>query len=178
MYFGENDTQSELYIPEDRENVNFDNFTGFEKSVKKFYDSPRNFENSNKPFFDAIVYGIMHTVGKNKIILKERDKVNYEGLIVEGNMKPDKKRQGIFLEKFENLIDIKDEIQLDRNLFGFFNRCFLVNELLSKYNYFLKFYERRDKFRFLMNKKLERKNKVTRDFSSSVIEKFNGYEAI
>ena len=120
----------------------------------------------------------MHTVGKNKIILKERDKVNYEGLIVEGNMKPDKKRQGIFLEKIENLIDIKDEIQLDRNLFGFFNRCFLVNELLSKYNYFLKFYERRDKFRFLMNKKLERKNKVTRDFSSSVIEKFNGYEAI
>ena len=178
MYFGENDTQSELYIPEDRENVNFDNFTGFEKSAKKFYDSPRNFENSNKPFFDAIVYGIMHTVGKNKIILKERDKVNYEGLIVEGNMKPDKKRQGIFLEKIENLIDIKDEIQLDRNLFGFFNRCFLVNELLSKYNYFLKFYERRDKFRFLMNKKLERKNKVTRDFSSSAIEKFNGYEAI
>ena len=79
---------------------------------------------------------------------------------------------------YGELIDVKDEIQLDRTLFGFFNRCFLVIELLSKYDYFLKFYERRDKFRFLINKKIERKNKVTRDLSSSAIEKFNGYELI
>ena len=37
MYFGENETQSELYIPEDSENVNFDNSTGFTISVKQFY---------------------------------------------------------------------------------------------------------------------------------------------
>ena len=79
---------------------------------------------------------------------------------------------------YRDLIDVKDEIQLDRTLFGFFNRCFLVIELLSKYDYFLKFYERRDKFRFLINKKIEGKNKVTRDLFSSVIEKFNGYEII
>ena len=54
----------------------------------------------------------------------------------------------------------------------------MVNELLLKYNYFLKFYERRDKFRFLINKKEERKNKVTGVLSSSVIEKFNGCEII
>ena len=35
MYFGENDTQPEPYFAEDRENVDFDNFTGFAKSVKK-----------------------------------------------------------------------------------------------------------------------------------------------
>ena len=79
---------------------------------------------------------------------------------------------------YGDLIDVKDEIQVDRTLFVFFNRCFLVIELLSKYDYFLKFYERRDKFRFLINKKIERKNKVTRDLSSSAIEKFNGYELI
>ena len=92
MYFGENETQSELYIPEDSENVNFDNFTGFTKSVKKFYKSLQSFENSDNPFFNTIVYGLIHTVAKKKINLKERDKINYEGLIVEGKIKPDKEK--------------------------------------------------------------------------------------
>ena len=72
------------YIPEVRENVNFDNFTGFEKSVKKFCNLLRSFENSDNSFFDAIVYGLMHTVAKKKINLKEGDKIIYEQLIVEG----------------------------------------------------------------------------------------------
>ena len=38
MYFGENDTQPEPYFAEDRENFDFDNFTGFAKSVKKLYN--------------------------------------------------------------------------------------------------------------------------------------------
>ena len=122
----------------------------------------------------------MYTGAEKKINLKERDKTNYEGLIVEGKIEPERKKtKDIFGENlYGDLIDVKDEIQLDRTLFGFFNRCFLVIELLSKYDYFLKFYERRDKFRFLINKKIERKNKVTRDLSSSAIEKFNGYELI
>ena len=99
IYFGEDDTQLEHYIPEVRENVNFDNFTGFKKSVRKFCNLLRSFENSDNPFFDAIVYGLMHTVAKKKITLKEVDKINYEQLIVEGKIKPNKKTQGIFLDK-------------------------------------------------------------------------------
>ena len=130
--------------------------------------------------FSVIQYGLTYTGAEKKINLKERDKTNYEGLIVEGKIEPDRKKaKDIFGENlYGDLIDVKDEMQLDRTLFGFFNRCFLVIELLSKYDYFLKFYERRDKFRFLINKKIERKNKVTRDLSSSAIEKFNGYELI
>ena len=122
----------------------------------------------------------MYTGAEKKINLKERDKTNYEGLIVEGKIESDRKKaKDNFGENlYRDMIDVKDEIQLDRTLFGFFNRCFLVIELLSKYDYFLKFYEQRDKFRFLINKKIERKNKVTRDLFSSVIEKFNGYEII
>ena len=60
---------------------------------------------------------------------------------------------------YADLIDVKGEIQLDSTLFASFHRCFLVSELLSNYNYFLKFYERRDKCRFLKNKKVERNNK-------------------
>ena len=33
-------------------------------------------------------------------------------------------------------------------------------------------------FRFLIQKKVQGKNKVTRNLSSSVLEKFNGYEMI
>ena len=43
---------------------------------------------------------------------------------------------------------------------------------------FLKFFERRDVFRFLIQKKVQGKNEVTRNLSSSVITKFNGYEVI
>ena len=57
----------------------------------------------------------------------------------------------------EDILEIKDEIQFDKTSFGFFNRCFKVNEILSKYNSFLKFFERRDKYRFLIQKKVEKK---------------------
>ena len=51
MFFCTGDTQPELYDPEDRESVKFNKFEGFEKYVKKFMDTLRNFENSGKPFF-------------------------------------------------------------------------------------------------------------------------------
>ena len=36
LYFGEEDKQPELYGPENRDSIEFDKFSGFEKSVKKF----------------------------------------------------------------------------------------------------------------------------------------------
>ena len=41
MFFGTEDTQPELFAPENREYVGFDKFEGFEKSVKKFKDTLR-----------------------------------------------------------------------------------------------------------------------------------------
>ena len=45
-YFGEDNTQPELYDPEDRNFVDFDKFDGFEKSVKKFKGTLKNFIDS------------------------------------------------------------------------------------------------------------------------------------
>ena len=42
----------------------------------------------------------------------------------------------------------------------------------------MKFYERRDEYRYLIKKEASGENKITRDLSSSVIEKFNGYKII
>ena len=77
-----------------------------------------------------------------------------------------------------NLLEIKCHIKLEWTRFGYFDRCFLANQVLAKYNFFLKFFERRDMFRIFIRKKVQEKNEVTRNRSSSVIEKFNGYEMI
>ena len=78
---------------------------------------------------------------------------------------------------YNDLLEIKND-KLDGAIFGYFERCFLANQVLAKYN-FLKFFERRNMFRFQIKKKVEGKNQVTRSFSSYVIEMFiemfNGY---
>ena len=79
---------------------------------------------------------------------------------------------------FNDLKEIEEEIKLERTLSGYFNRCFKLNEVLAKHNYFLKCFERRDMYRFLIKKKVQGKNEVTRNLSSLVLEKFNGYEMI
>ena len=52
--------------------------------------------------------------------------------------KPERERaKEVLGEKFyEELFEIKEEIKLDRTAFGFFNKCFLVNQPISKYGYF------------------------------------------
>ena len=58
--------------------------------------------------------------------------------MTDGKEKPQLKRaKEILGEKFyEELSEIKEEIKLDRTEFGFFNKCFLANQLLSKHGYF------------------------------------------
>ena len=56
----------------------------------------------------------------------------------QGKEKPKRERaKGVLEEKFDKeLFEIKEEIKLDRTACGFFNKCFLVNQLISKYDYF------------------------------------------
>ena len=96
-------------------------------------DTLQNFENADNPFFDSIVYSVMFRISEGKVAL-EKNKAN------------DVLRKDFY----EGLVEIKDDIQLDKTLFGFFNRCFLVKKVLAKHNFFLTFFERRDKFRFLI----------------------------
>ena len=102
----------------------------------------------------------MHTMTKGKVL--DKNKAKYV----------------LGIDVYSGLVEIKDDIQLGRSLFGYFNICFLANQVLAKYNFFLKLFKRTDKFRFLIKKKVESKNKVTRNLSSSVLEKFNGYEIV
>ena len=132
--------------------INFQNLKDLSKTLK---------EGTDNPFFDATIFGLV-------TYLTEGEKENDWGKIQEtiGN------------DFYNDLLEIKDDIKLDRSIFGFFDRCFRANQVLAKHNFFLKFFERRDDFRFQIKKKVEGKNQVTRNLSSCVLEKFNGYEII
>ena len=49
---------------------------------------------------------------------------------------------------------------------------------ITKKNLFLQVYEQRDKFRYIIKKGVQGKNKVIRDLSSSVIKKFDSYDIL
>ena len=44
--------------------------------------------------------------------------------------------------------------------------------------FFLRLYDRRNKFRYQLKQNLKEKNKMKRELSSCVIQKFNGYELL
>ena len=75
-------------------------------------------------------------------------------------------------------MDIESETLLYKTLFEFFDRCYLINDVLANHGFFLKFFERRNVYRFLIKKKVQGKHEVTRNLSSGILEKFNGYETI
>lgn len=82
-------------------------------------------------------------------------------------------------KNFLKLKEIEQEIMLDYTHFGFFDRCMKVNYVLAaKFGCFLRFYERRDKFRYQLRQKLKTKNQMRVELSSCVIQKFNGYDLL
>ena len=53
-----------------------------------------------------------------------------------------------------------------------------MNEVLAKFGYFLRFYERRNKFQYQLRQKLNEKNGMRAELSACVIQKFNEYNLL
>ena len=51
-------------------------------------------------------------------------------------------------ELFIELKNIGKSTMLNHSIFGFFDQCKLINDVLCEYGFFLRFYERRNKFRY------------------------------
>ena len=93
----------------------------------------------------------------------------------------------IFIEDAEKILGkklyfelqkIKPSVMLDYTVFGYFDRCRIMNRVLAEFGIFLKFYERRNKFRYQLRQKLLSKNEMKTELSASVIQKFNGYDLL
>ena len=135
------DQQTELYDPVSRNLVAFDKCGGSEKYVDRFKKTLKNFGDSQNQLFDSVIYGVMFHKSNGETLDQDR--------VIE-----------VLGEDFYNsLLKVKDKVKLDRTIFGFFDRCMILNEILSNYNFFVTFFERRDKFRFLIKKKVVGKMK-------------------
>ena len=72
---------------------------------------------------------------------------------------------------------IKKKLRLDLDILNFENQRFSVNDLLNKHGSFLRAYELKDTFRYLIKQDSEKKS-VLRELLSCIIEKFNGFNIV
>ena len=83
-------------------------------------------------------------------------------------------------EDFENLtgqIDRPEKFKFIIELQTFLTMCYEINAILSKFGYFLRVFELKNKFRYLTMKD-KTKQKVVRQLSSCLIKKYSGFTII
>ena len=94
--------------------------------------------------FYSVFYGLMfHKIDNHKIKFEVQDAQK----ILEDDL-------------YFDLMEIEAETMLDKTIFGFFNKCNIINQVISKHGFFLKFFERRNMYRFLIKKKVQRKMRL------------------
>ena len=159
------DAQPRLY---DRESVDsrvIDNFDKDKFKAEKFRKTLLCFSKGeesqiSKGFFSAAIYGIFYLNNQNRPVPDFTIACN-----------------AINREKFEKLSEIKQDIMLDYTQFGFWEKCLKLNEVLADhFSLFLRFYERRNKCRYLLCKLVNSKNKMHSEVSSCAIPQSDGYE--
>ena len=158
-YYGEDD-MPELFNPEDREDVEFDLFDSSPDKSQFFKNSLERFKDVDNQFFYAVIYGIRyHRLNGKNITLENAENILGLKFLIE-------------LKKIEKVS------MLDHSIFRFFDRCREMNNVLSEFGFFLRFYETRNKFRFQLRQKLKNKNQMKRELSACIVQKFNGYELL
>ena len=71
-------------------------------------------------------------------------------------------------EKFKFIIDQQ----------YFFNMCYEINMIMAKFGYFLRVFEFKNKYRHLTMKRPDRQQKIVRQLSSCLIEKYDGFMVV
>ena len=116
-YFGEDD-MPELFDPENREEAEFDFSEKNQSRSSKFKNLLLQFENVDNPFFYSIIYGLLY----NKLNGK--------------NIKLENTEKFLGTNLFTDLKKIEKKMILDHSIFGYFDQCQLINEILSEHGSF------------------------------------------
>ena len=120
-----------MFLTESRENIKFDEFNEAGKWSDKFKKNICNFKDGDvkDSFFDAILFGLLFisSDGKNETREFVHDILGKECVT--------------------KLFSDKGSVQLEDSFESFFDKCHLINDLIEEKGYFLRVYERRDKFR-------------------------------
>ena len=150
----------ELFDPENREDVTFNSFESHRDEADLFLKSLLCFSEVENHFFYAVIYGLLFDK-LDGVYVKLENAKEILGDIV-----------------FNKLMQIEPAVMLDHSIFGYFERCSLINEILSEHNHFLRFYERRNKFRYQLRQELKTKNEMRKELSACTIQKFDVYELL
>ena len=157
------DLEARHYFDSDEEEE-LNEFSNFEAKVKLFRESlinPHGLENPDS-FFYSILYAIRHKfTGKVDFIEQE-----------------DSLKQDVGLALSHDLFEIKSLLRLDgEDVLNFENQCFQINRILSRHNMFLRVFELKDKFRYIIKQNSEQK-KFFSEVSACVVERFNGFTIV
>ena len=163
LFYGTDD-QPEMFAPEDFEHIELYNFKDYKKKADEFKNTLLHFQEisaEKNHLFYSVVYALAY---------------------LKNNRKPSDFNSAISIigqDKFLKLKEIEKETMLDYTQFVFFERCMILNNVLAaQFGHFLRFYERRNKFRYQLRQKLKTKNEMKAELSACVIQKFNGYDLL
>ena len=120
---------------------------------------PKESLNNENQFCEVVLYAIKFAINGTKSTCSEED---FEKVI---ERKLDKEINQP--EKFKFIIELQ----------AFLNMCYEINMILSKFGYFLRVFELKNKFRHLSVKD-KNQQKIVRQLSSYLIEKYNGFTII
>ena len=70
-----------------------------------------------------------------------------------------------------------EKFKFSLDLQKFNHTCYEINEILIKYNFFLRVFEQKNKYRNLLIKQPEKQNQL-KQLASCIIQKYNGYQVI
>ena len=147
---------------EEQEELN--EFPNFEAKVKLFRESlinPHGLENPDS-FFYAILYAIRFKLTGKVDFVEQEDSL----------------KQVVGIALFDDLFEIKSLLRLDgEDNLNFENQCFRINTILSRHDMFLRVFELKDKFRYIIKQNSEEK-KFFNELSACVVERFNGFTIV
>ena len=157
------DLEARHYFDSDEEEE-LNEFPNFEAKVKLFRESlinPHGLENPDS-FFYSILYAIRHKLTGKVDFVEQEDNL----------------KQDVGLALSHDLFEIKSLLRLDgQDVLNFENQCFQINTILSKHNMFLRVFELKDKFRYIIKQNSEQK-KFFSEVSACVVERFNGFTIV
>ena len=118
-----------MFSPENREHDEFDYSECTKERAANFKKTLERFDNKSieNHFFHSVVYDLMFQKTEKRLNL-------------------DLAKEILGTDFYLALKEIEPDVMLDHTIFGFFERCTRINEVLAKFGYFLRFYERRKKF--------------------------------
>ena len=148
------------YASDDDESSIFE-FAASEDHIEKLKQSllPKNANETQNGFVNVILFKI------REITENKTDICSQEDLLKNDTVN----------QIFEKLTHEKVEFSLDLQEFN--NVCYKINEILIEFDFFLRVFEQKNKYRQLLVKKPEKQNQV-KQLASCLIQKYNGFQVI